>query len=111
MPTSMKVRWGSLSVAEANGTIIKYDVCYKASETATDVDCSLKATVNDGTTTEVTLNGLNEATTYNVAVKAANANGFGDLGPIVTKKTLEASKHFLYNIYLTIIFRRRIDYL
>jgi hypothetical protein len=91
----MKVRWGSLSVAEANGTITKYEVCYKASESVIDVDCSLKETVNDGNTKEVTLNGLNEATTYNVAVKAANANGFGEIGPIMTTKTLEASKHFL----------------
>ena len=36
--------------------------------------------------------GLNEATMYDVAVKAANAVGFGVLGTKMAKKTLEDGK-------------------
>ena len=81
-----------LSVDDANGTITKYEVCYKASDVTTDIDCNLKKAINDSNTREIVLDGLNEATTYNVAVKAATAEGFGDLGPVSTNKTLEASK-------------------
>ena len=88
----MKVSWEMLSNDDANGVITKYEVCYKASNVTTDIDCSLKKEINDGNTQEVTLDRLNEATTYNVAVKAATAEGFGPLGVVSTNKTSEASK-------------------
>ena len=93
--TSMEINWEKLSLDDANGVITKYEVCYKASDTAADIDCTLKKSVSNGDTREVVLNGLNEATTYNVAVKAATSQGFGDLGITMTQKTLEASKYFL----------------
>ena len=91
----MKITWEKLSLDDANGEITEYEVCYKASDTSTDIDCTLKKSVDDGNTREVVLDGLNEATTYNVAVKAATSQGFGDLGTTMTRKTLEASKYFL----------------
>ena len=91
----MKITWEKLSLDDANGTITKYEVCYKASDTSTDIDCTLKKSVDDGNTTEVVLDGLNEGTTYNVAVQAATSQGFGNLGTSMTQKTLETSKYFL----------------
>ena len=93
--TSINIIWEKLSHDDANGVIKKYEVCYKASVTSTDIDCNLKKSVNNGDTKEVVLGGLNEATTYNVAIKAATSQGFGNLGTITTKKTLEASKYFM----------------
>ena len=89
----MKVFWGNLSNDDANGMIIKYAVCYKASENKADIDCDVNKTVN-GSTREVLLDGLNEATTYIVAVKAATEVDFGNLGAVDTNKTLEAGKRF-----------------
>lgn len=95
MSTSMKVLWGKLGKDDANGEITKYEVCYKASDDKTDIKtCALKKMVNGSNTREVVLDKLNEATTYNVAVKAATSKGFGDLGAVNTSKTLEASKRF-----------------
>ena len=91
----MKVFWGELSNDDANGEIIKYEVCYKASEDLTDINrCNLSKTVDNGNTREAVLDKLNEATTYNVAVKAATSKGFGHLGAVNTSKTLEAGKRF-----------------
>ena len=39
------------------------------------------------------LTGLNEATNYDVAVKAATEIGFGDLGVTVNASTLEDSTY------------------
>ena len=89
---SMKVSWEKLSNDDSNGVITKYEVCYKASEDTEDIDCNLKKNVNNGNTLEVTLDGLNVATTYNNAVKASTQVAFGELGNVVTNKTLEASK-------------------
>ena len=90
----MKVFWGNLSSDDADGVIIKYAVCYKASENKADIDCDMNKTVNKSDTREVLLDGLNEATTYIVAVKAANKVDFGILGAVDTNKTLEAGKRF-----------------
>lgn len=87
----MKVLW---SIDDANDMITQYKVCYKASENSLDIDCVLNETVNNVSRREVVLRGLNEATTYNVAVRAENGAGFGDFGPVVTNKTLEDSKRF-----------------
>ena len=92
--TSMKVLWQMLS-----NQIQEYAVCFKASNNLSDIDCILNKTVNDSSARDVVLLGLNPATTYSVAVKARNQAGFGELGPAMTKKTLEASKQ--YKIIIT----------
>ncbi len=83
--------WEELNSDDANGLITMYQICYKASDNSTDIDCNSKKSVN-GDTREVVLDSLNEATTYNVAVKAETSEGFGDLGTLSTKKTLDASE-------------------
>ena len=102
MSTSMTVSWGGLSIDDANGLITKYAVCYKASEIPSDIDCSLQETVvnnNGNNGGEVDLKDLNEATNYNIAVKASTAVGFGVLGDVHTTKTSEDSKLFYAIIY------------
>lgn len=84
----MKIIWKKLNNHDANGVITQYKVCYKVSENPADISCNLKQLV-DGNTTEVVLNGLFKATTYNVAVQVVTAQGFGPLGPVMTGKTLE----------------------
>ena len=96
--------WELLNNDDANGTITKYQVCYKASDTPTDITCNSKESVN-GDTREVVLDSLNEATTYNVAVQAETSQGFGPLGNIMTNKTLEASEYiFLPNYHFIELF-------
>ena len=99
----MKITWAKLS--DDDGDITSYEVCYKASDMSSDIDCNLKQSINNGDTTEVVLDGLNEATAYNVAVKAVTSEGFGELGIIMTGKTLEDSKHFLCNYYPNTLIR------
>ena len=84
--------WEKLGDDDANGAITMYEICYKASDTPTDIDCNLKKSVNDGNTREIVLDGLSEATTYIVAVKAKTSKGFGKLGTTTTQKTEEAGK-------------------
>ncbi len=83
--------WEELNSDDANGLITMYQICYKASDNSTDIDCNSKKSVN-GNSTEVVLDGLSKATTYNVAVKAKTSQGFGDLGTIVIQITMEAGK-------------------
>ena len=90
----MRVFWEELGKDDANGVITSYQVCYKASENPSDIDCNLKKTINNGGTRDVALDGLNEATTYNVAVKAATRVGFGNLGSTRSVKTNGARKYF-----------------
>ena len=91
--------WELLNNDDANGVITMYEVCYKASDTPTDITCDSKESVN-GDTREVVLDSLNEATTYNVAVQAETSQGFGPLGNIMTNKTLEASEYIFCPIII-----------
>ncbi len=91
----MKVIWENLNADDANGVLTIYGVCYKASNTSTDIDCNLRKSVNNGDSKEIILDDLNQTTTYNVAVKAATSQGFGVFGTIMTQKTLKASKYLL----------------
>ena len=89
--TELKVTWGNLTEDDANGIITNYSVCYQVTGSEKD-SCTNSITVIGGSTTTATLMGLNEATTYDVAVKAATAVGFGVLGDTMVKKTLEDGK-------------------
>ena len=90
----MRVFWEELGNDDANGVITSYQVCYKASENPSDIDCNLKKTIDNGGARDVLLDGLNDATTYNVAVKAATRVGFGNLGSTRSVKTNGARKYF-----------------
>ena len=100
----MKVFWGKLSDDDANGVIIKYAVCYKASENKADIDCDMNKTVNSDKR-EVVLDELNEASTYIVAVRASTLVGFGDPGAVNTSKTSEAGKRFHMQIFYTFFYQ------
>ena len=86
---SMKIIWSKI---EENGTITRYAVCYKASENVKDLDCNMNETINNNTTTVTTLENLYADTTYNVAVRAGTAEGFGNHGQIMSEKTLNGGK-------------------
>ena len=94
----MEVAWGNLTQDDANGVITQYKVCYKASRNISEIDCDSSKTIDARQARVVTLNGLNEATTYNVAVQAGTEEGFGPLGAIVTNKTLEDGKRIYFAI-------------
>ncbi len=98
----MKITWTNLSDADANVNITRYQICYKASDNSTDIDCNSNKSVN-GDTREVVLDSLNEATTYNVAVKAETSEGFGDLGTLSTKKTLDASEYIYFRAIIILM--------
>ena len=56
----------------------------------------------DGKTTTAALTGLNEATMYDVAVKASTAKGFGPLGPKENGTTLGDGEYSKYIVCLTL---------
>lgn len=89
--TSMKITWGMLGRDVSNGNITQYQVCYKASDKAGDVSCDLRQNVSGADNTTV-LRSLNEATAYNIAVRARTLIGFGELGTTRNQTTLEDSK-------------------
>ena len=82
--------WKRLTSDESNGMKTQYTVCYYVHCT-TEVDCRLNKTVLGGKNTMMKLTGLNVATNYGVAVKAATKFGFGDLGVKKNASTLEDS--------------------
>ncbi len=103
--------WELLNNDDANGVITMYEVCYKASDTPTDITCDSKESVN-GDTRELVLDSLNEATTYNVAVQAENITGIW-----TSWNHKDQQKHWklvsIYKITATpnniLIFNRRFD--
>lgn len=92
--TSMKITWDKLSPDVSNRNITQYQVCYKASEEPGDISCNLSQNVSGADNTTTVLRSLNEATTYNIAVKARTKVGFGGLGRTFTQTTFEDSKYF-----------------
>ena len=88
----MKITWDKLSPDVSNGNITHYQVCYKASKNPGDVNCNLSQNVSGVDNTTTVLRGLNEATAYNIAVKARTIVGFGNLGSASNQTTLEDGK-------------------
>ena len=84
--------WKKLTSDESNGIIIYHTVCYKVHSTS-EPYCYLQKKIFSGKVTMTILTGLNEATNYDVAVKASTEIGFGDLGVTVNASTLEDSKY------------------
>ena len=86
------ISWRNLSRDHANGIVIKYVVCYQL-HSIDKVNCAVNRTIrNVESTAVITLTDLNEASTYDVSVKAATAVGFGKLGTTKNGTTLEDSK-------------------
>ena len=90
--TALEATWEALSLDDANGVIVNYTVCYTTNGNELN-SCSTSRTTNNSTLS-YTLTGLNEATTYVVAVKASTKIGDGPLGRNLTNKTDEASTYY-----------------
>ena len=90
--TALEVTWEKLEESDTNGNITGYRVCY-ATQQLSLVSCLEYQAVAGIKNTTFNLTGLNEATTYFVAVKAGTQVGFGPNGNNLTNTTLEDSKY------------------
>ena len=102
--TILEVNWAKLQEDDTNGNITGYMVCYSERLIYIGV-CESKKYVIGADNTTFNLTDLNEATLYYIAVKAATRAGFGQIGNIVSDKTLEDGKYiYIYkaNIKYTI---------
>ena len=89
--TALKVTWEKLSLNDSNGIVTNYTVCYQLASSE-KVSCANNIIVTGEDATTANLIELNEATVYDVAVKAATVEGLGPLGPKMNGETLEAGK-------------------
>ena len=89
--TKLEVTWVELRKNETNGEITGYRVCYETEQSFVDSCAKYRDVVGVDNTT-FNLTGLNEATSYFVAVKAGTAVGFGPIGNILNNRTLEDGK-------------------
>ncbi|CAB4045710.1 phosphatidylinositol phosphatase PTPRQ-like isoform X17, partial [Paramuricea clavata] len=86
--TSIAVTWGEVPPEDTNGNITHYFVCYKPQTSSNDI-CSVTKRLNDVNNRSTVLNGLNEFTTYSVAIQAATSKGNGTHGAITNVITLQ----------------------
>uniref|UniRef100_A0A673CFF8 Receptor-type tyrosine-protein phosphatase F n=1 Tax=Sphaeramia orbicularis TaxID=375764 RepID=A0A673CFF8_9TELE len=77
--TSTKLSWDPPPLAGRNGKIIKYVVVYR------DINSQQNST-NTTTETQMTVQGLQPDTTYDIRVQAFNSKGGGPISPTFTKK-------------------------
>jgi hypothetical protein len=90
--TALEVTWEKLHENDTNGNITGYRVCY-ATQLLSRNSCPKFKDVLGVQITTFNLTGLNEATSYFVAVQAGTRAGFGSNGNILTNTTLEDSKY------------------
>ena len=90
--TALEVTWEKVQESDTNGDITEYRVCYATQQLSRNSCPEYQVIVGIDTTT-FNLNGLNEATTYFVAVKAGTQAGFGPNGNNLNNTTLEAGKY------------------
>ena len=83
--------WTELSVQEANAVVTKYGICYKESDTRGNICDKSRDDINKDQNT-FTLIGLNEYTSYDVAVRAGTSDGFGPVGKFFTATTKQDGK-------------------
>ncbi|XP_063747152.1 protein tyrosine phosphatase receptor type Fa isoform X3 [Eleginops maclovinus] len=82
--TSTKLSWEPPSLAERNGKIVKYVVVYR------DINSHSNNT-NTTTETEMTVQGLQPDTTYDIRVQAFNSKGGGPISPSIQSRTMSTS--------------------
>ncbi len=87
----IEVTWAKLRENDTNGNITGYKVCYETRKSSVGSCAEYKHVVGVDNTT-FNLTGLNEATSYFVAVKAGTQAGFGPIGNILNTRTLEAGR-------------------
>ncbi len=84
----LQVTWTKLVEDDTNGDITGYRVCYETQELSVD-SCAKHQYVVGVDNTTYNMSGLNEATTYFVAVQARTQIGFGKIENILNGSTLE----------------------
>jgi hypothetical protein len=90
--TALEVTWEKLQENDTNGNITGYRVCYATQQLSRNSCPKFKDVLGVENTT-FNLTGLNEATSYFVAVQAGTRAGFGPNENNLTNTTLEASKY------------------
>ncbi|XP_010795637.1 receptor-type tyrosine-protein phosphatase F-like, partial [Notothenia coriiceps] len=82
--TSTKLSWEPPPLAERNGKIVRYVVVYR------DINV-LNNNTNSTTATEMTVQGLQPDTTYDIRVQAFNSKGGGPISPSIQSRTMSLS--------------------
>lgn len=82
--TSTKLAWEPPPLAERNGKIIKYTVVYR------DINSQNNST-NSTTETQMTIQGLQPDTTYDIRVQAFTSKGGGPISPSIQSRTMSTS--------------------
>ncbi len=91
--TELEVTWTKLRENDTNDDITAYRVCYGIQESSVR-SCDMYKDVDGINTFTYNLSGLNEATTYFVAVQAGTQIGFGEIENILSNRTLEDGKQY-----------------
>lgn len=108
--SSTEVRAAWRPPDDISGEIIHFVICYKDVSTGEE-ECEKNKTTDDGGTLKITLTDLNEATTYEVSVRAKTAAGYGPPGNVLTVTTLEASMyHYPFLLRLCLVRNTLHDY-
>ncbi|KAM9849037.1 protein tyrosine phosphatase receptor type Fa [Aulostomus maculatus] len=82
--TSTKLAWEPPPLAERNGKIVKYMVVYR------DINSQNNST-NSTTETQMTIQGLQPDTTYDIRVQAFTSKGGGPISPSIQSRTMSTS--------------------
>lgn len=82
--TSTSLAWDPPPLAERNGKIVKYIVVYR------DIN-SQQNNTNSTTETQLTIQGLQPDTTYDIRVQAFTSKGGGPISPSIQSRTMSTS--------------------
>ena len=83
--TSITVQWGDVPCIDRNGNIIGYSVRYRVNGSSDPLQTTL---INDPSTRQTEIPGLNSSTTYSIQIAATNSNGTGPYSDPVNQLTL-----------------------
>nr|XP_020476570.1 receptor-type tyrosine-protein phosphatase F isoform X1 [Monopterus albus]XP_020476571.1 receptor-type tyrosine-protein phosphatase F isoform X1 [Monopterus albus] len=90
--TSTKLAWDPPPMAERNGKIVKYMVVYR------DINSQHNNT-NSTTKTEMTIQGLQPDTTYDIRIQAFTSKGGGPISPSIQSRTMSTSMPVLPSVF------------
>ncbi|XP_035508671.1 protein tyrosine phosphatase receptor type Fa [Morone saxatilis] len=90
--TSTKLAWDPPPLAERNGKIVKYVVVYR------DINSQHNST-NTTTETQMTVQGLQPDTTYDIRVQAFTSKGGGPISPSIQSRTMSTSMPDLPSVF------------
>nr|XP_046248897.1 protein tyrosine phosphatase receptor type Fa isoform X3 [Scatophagus argus] len=90
--TSTKLAWAPPPLADRNGKIVKYMVVYR------DINSQHNNT-NSTTETQMTIQGLQPDTTYDIRVQAFTSKGGGPISPSIQSRTMSTSMPDLPSVF------------